>query len=347
MIYCVNEFDEDPIMLINSHIGIDEEDGMGIDSAIFQRELLYLDSLGKKRIQVWINSIGGVIVDGYNIISAILNTKTPVDTYNVGLSASIAGVIFMCGRERYMNDYALFMTHPPQGSSNSKVKDFLQDSLTTLLSAKSDITKEMVNELMMLDTFLNADGCKEKGFCTEVKKTNEMNLKDVTNHSIIFKEANKITNKLLITNKPSMLKLTNKLGLIDGANEEAILESISKMQNRFETEKEALKTELESVKTEKNTLVLEVDELKNTALIEKCTNLIKGFAQDGKIKDEPETVEKWVNFAKIDFEGTKDVLEGLPINKVAPVIETNNVDSDLPKASYLTEKLREITNRKK
>lgn len=346
MIYCVNEYSDEPIMLINSHIGIDPDEGMGIDSAIFQRELLYLDSLGKKRIQVWINSIGGVIVDGYNIISAILNTKTPVDTYNVGLSASIAGVIFMCGRERYMNDYALFMTHPPQGSSNSKVKDFLQDSLTTLLSAKSDITKEMVNELMMLDTFLNAQGCKEKGFCTEIKNTNEMNLKEETNHFLILEKANLITNKLLIKPK-TMLKVTNKLGLVDGANEEAVLEAISKMQNRFETEKEGLKTELEAVKTEKNSLALEVEDLKNNALIEKCTNLVTGFAKDGKIKDEPETVEKWVNFAKIDFQGTQEILEGLPINKTAPVIETNKGDSDLPKPSYLTEKLREITNKKK
>lgn len=325
---------------------MDPDEGMGIDSAIFQRELLYLDSLGKKRIQVWINSIGGVIVDGYNIISAILNTKTPVDTYNVGLSASIAGVIFMCGRERYMNDYALFMTHPPQGSSNSKVKDFLQDSLTTLLSAKSDITKEMVNELMMLDTFLNAQGCKEKGFCTEIKNTNEMNLKEETNHFLILEKANLITNKLLIKPK-TMLKVTNKLGLVDGANEEVVLEAISKMQNRFETEKEGLKTELEAVKTEKNSLALEVEDLKNNALIEKCTNLVTGFAKEGKIKDEPETIEKWVNFAKIDFQGTQEILEGLPINKIAPVIETNKVDSDLPKPSYLTEKLREITNKKK
>ena len=59
-------------MLINTHIGFDETDGMGVDGAQFQRELLYLDSLGKKRIQVWINSIGGSVMEGYNIELAIL-----------------------------------------------------------------------------------------------------------------------------------------------------------------------------------------------------------------------------------------------------------------------------------
>ena len=38
-------------MLINSHIGFDEEDGMGIDGNIFQKELLYLDTLGKKEFK--------------------------------------------------------------------------------------------------------------------------------------------------------------------------------------------------------------------------------------------------------------------------------------------------------
>jgi ATP-dependent Clp protease protease subunit len=333
-------------MLLNTHIGMDEEDGMGVDSAVFQRELLYLDSLGKKRIQLWINSIGGSIVEGYNIASAVLKTKTPVDTYNVGLAASMAGVIFMCGRERYMMDYALFMTHPPQGSSNGNIKSFLQDSLTTLLSAKSDISKEMVNQMMLLDTFLNATSCKEKGFCTEIENTNENNLKEETNHFSIFREANKITNSLLINKKPQMLKVTNKLGLNEGSSEEVVLDAISKMENRFNAEKEGFKTALESIKEEKNALEIEVEALKDTATIEKCTNLIKEFAKDGKIKDEEDTIEKWVNFAKIDFEGTKSVLEGLPINKVANKIEIIETEA-LPKKSYLAEKLSEITNKNK
>jgi len=107
MIYCIDQNSDEPIMLINTHIGFDEADGMGIDGALFQKELLFLDTLGKKRIQVWINCVGGIVMDGYNIGSAILKTKTPVDTYNVGIAASIAGVLFMCGRNRVMMDYAL------------------------------------------------------------------------------------------------------------------------------------------------------------------------------------------------------------------------------------------------
>ena len=63
-------------------------------------QLLYLDhSDSKKDISLYINSPGGVVMDGYNIYNAILRSKTPVDTYNVGIAASIAGVIFMAGRK--------------------------------------------------------------------------------------------------------------------------------------------------------------------------------------------------------------------------------------------------------
>ena len=49
MIYCVDPSADEPILLINKHIGFDEKDGMGIDGALFQQELLMLDALGKKK----------------------------------------------------------------------------------------------------------------------------------------------------------------------------------------------------------------------------------------------------------------------------------------------------------
>ena len=51
MIYCIDPTADEPIFLINKHIGYDKDDGMGIDGSIFQQELLQMDSLGKKRIQ--------------------------------------------------------------------------------------------------------------------------------------------------------------------------------------------------------------------------------------------------------------------------------------------------------
>ncbi len=89
-IYTIDVESDEPIMLINKHIGNDDQLGQGIDGSIFQAELLRLDTMGKKRIQVWISSEGGIVMDGYKIYNAILKSKTKVDTYNVGICASIA-----------------------------------------------------------------------------------------------------------------------------------------------------------------------------------------------------------------------------------------------------------------
>jgi len=355
MIYCLDENIDEPIMLINSHIGFDDEDGQGIDGAQFQRELLYLDTLGKKRIQVWINSIGGVVMDGYNIASAILKTKTPVDTYNVGMSASIAGVIFMCGRNRIMMDYAQFMMHPVSGSSDEKSKQSFEDSLSTLLSAKADITQEQVAELMAETTWINAEDCLEKGFCTEIEKTSNVNKKRLStaNVSNFLKEANLITNKLITPikkHKKSMLKVTNKLGLNDDANEDSVLRAIQEMENKAKSDKEKMQDEMDALKAKMEADNKAFEDLKakfDASEDENCKNMVKEFANVGKIANEEAVINKWVALAKNDLEGTKEILNSLPLNKVANKIETANEGKvDQKVGQYMHERLAEITNKK-
>ena len=54
--YTIDIAAEEPIMMLDKHIGYDSDKGEGIDGAEFAKELLYLDSLQKKRIQVRINT---------------------------------------------------------------------------------------------------------------------------------------------------------------------------------------------------------------------------------------------------------------------------------------------------
>jgi len=322
MIYCIDETLDEPIMLINSHIGFDDVDGMGIDGTIFQKELLYLDTLGKKRIQVWINSIGGVVIDGYSIGSTILKTKTPVDTYNVGMAASIAGAIFMCGRNRVTMDFAQFMMHPVSGAMDKKSAKSFEDSISTLLSAKSNMTQEEVSELMAETTWLNADQCLEKGICTEIEKTANVNKKRLSTANIdnFLREANLITNKFLKTkNKKSMLKVTNKLGLNDDANEESILKAIQEIENKAMTAKEKMKAEMDALKEKMDADNKAFDELKakfDATKEDNCKNMVTGFATLGEIANDEAIINKWTALASNDFEGTKELLESLPVNKV-------------------------------
>jgi ATP-dependent Clp endopeptidase proteolytic subunit ClpP len=200
MNYTIDPNSEEPIMLIDKHIGFDADEGPGIMGDLFQKELFMLDGMNKKRIQVWINSAGGVVQDGWNIYNAILRTKTKVDTYCVGMAASIAGVIFQAGRKRVMNDYGILMYHNPFGGDDKSL-DAIRDSLITMISQRSSMNAFDVSKMMNRTTWIGADEAMTMGLCDEIDQSVEMNTKrSVGTHAearLYWRETNKAINALL------------------------------------------------------------------------------------------------------------------------------------------------------
>lgn len=366
MIYTVQSSlqTDEPIMLINRHIGFDSEDGMGIDGSLFQRELLELDSMGKRRIQVWINSPGGLVMDGYNIYNAILKSNTPVDTYNVGICASIAGVIFMAGRKRFMCDYAKFMMHNPFGSTDKKQLEEMKNSLVTMLASKSKITESEVDMLMSRTTWMNAAECFASGFCTDIEVTSEQNKKRMPTNDAkaMWKEGNLIINNVF-KKENKMTKVTNKLKLNESASEEAIVEAIQALENKIKNSEDALaeaKDDLDAANTKAEQAEKKYNDLKKISdaadakakeaeekLAEtNIKNMVSDFAKIGKIKNDEATITKWVETAKkVGLEETKTMLEDLPINKTANKL---GIVGDLKESSLIgvvAKKMAELRNK--
>lgn len=388
MIYTVDPNAEVPIMLIDKHIGYNDEDGQGIDGSLFQRELLQLDSMGKKSIQVWINSPGGSVFEGFAIFNAILNTNTPVDTYNIGMAASMAGVIFMAGRKRMMADYAMFMTHMPGNSSSDKLLAAMADAMVTMTSAKSNVSEEDMRKMMKKETWLNATDCFEMGLCTEAPvQTSLANKKwmpaATTDSRVLWIEAKKVAANVLNNNTSqtqnstnmSMTKVTMKLGLVEAATEDNIVEAIKVIEGRaytaetriiqLETQHATKLTEVTSqatadVKTANDKVtditgkltvsearattaetalaakVVEYDaikakydamELEKTNAVEAAkktaaTAMVDAHVRTGRIKNETAVIAKWVVLATADLEGTKAMIESIPLSVTAPVFQT-------------------------
>lgn len=361
--YTVDINSDEPIMLLNKHIGFDSEDGMGIDGSLFQQELLQLDSMGKKRIVVWINSPGGNVMDGYNIFSAISKTKTPVDTYNCGVAASIAGVIFMAGRKRTMADYASLMIHPPSGSSDKKAMESFRASLITALSANANVSEDEVGYLMDRTTWLNAAECFAKGFCNEIEATSEQNkkrMKQASDVKAMFAISNSIKGFTTITNKSIvMTKVTMKLGLNDAATEDNVVSAIKEIEdkaynaevakiaaenkvkeieNATKAEKEDLAKKLKEAEDAKATVNANYDKLKaeydamvtdklaaeKATLEVKAKNMVEGYAKAGRIKNEASVILKWTNKAVENYEETEELIKDLPLSKEAPKLEIAN-----------------------
>lgn len=333
--YCINPDADEPIMLINKHVGFDPMEGEGVNGAWFQEELMRLDQMGKKRIQVWINSPGGVVMDGYNIYSAILQTKTKVDTYCVGIAASIAAVIFQAGRERIMADYGVLMYHNPYGGDDANQLSKMRDSIAVMVASRAGKGKDEVLSIMDKTSWIDANEAMESGLCDRIDNSGDFNKKrkaQTTEAVAMWRESNRILNSILNKNQTNMINVINKLGLAENAVEKDVLDAI---QNK-EAEMAEMKNALEKAQAECDELKkkyidlcdkMEADakakaELEEKEMEEECKAMVENFAKLGRIKNEADVIEKWVATAKTQgVEATKAMIESLPLNKAAANIQ--------------------------
>jgi ATP-dependent Clp protease protease subunit len=256
--YCIDPTADEPIMLINKHIGFDEKDGQGVDGSLFQEELLQLDRMGKKRIQIWINSPGGTVMDGYNIVNAILKSVTKVDTYCVGIAASIAAVIFQQGRNRIMADYGLLMYHNPYGGNGGDELDAMRNSIVTMIATRTGKPSQDIKRVMDKTTWIEADEAYKNGFCDTVEVSVDLNKKrqliGAGDAKAMYLQGNAVLNSILNDKnliKPNTMSfklVTNKLGLNESATEDNILRAIQDIENKAATESATLNTALNEAK---------------------------------------------------------------------------------------------------
>lgn len=339
-LYTIDPNATEPIMLIDKHIGFDPEEGEGIMGDKFSRELMFLDTLGKSKIHIWINSPGGVVTDGEQIFGTILKTKTKVDTHNVGIAASIAGPIFLAGRSRYMMDYAKLMIHPVSGG-DTKARQALEDAVVTMLSSRSLVSPERIKEMMEKTTWLSAEDCKSMGLC-DVESSSEYNRPRATND---YKDFKSIVNTLINNKKPKkMNKVTNKLGLVDGANEELILNAIAEIENKVSAEANkvsAAKKALDEAEAKYNELKAKYDTLEAEnkaaneakakaeaeAKVANATELVSNAVKLGKITNDAKVIESWKEQAIANFEVTKNLIDSIAVNKSGAKI-TNEVKAE-------------------
>lgn len=349
--YCPNPDVDVPKMFIDMQIGgKDAEGNPGIDGNLFAKELFCLsDEMGKKNIQVWINSEGGFVQEGQSVYAAILHSKAKVDTVCYGLAASIAGVIFQAGRKRFMTDYSNLMYHPAYNEDGTEDKGLtaMNDSIAVMISSRTGNSLDRVKALMNAGkpkeekgTWINAvDACK-MGFCDEEMPSDEANLKrmqSLPTPQAKWQFANKILNQIKETPKiKSMKQVCNKLGLNEEANEASVVNAIEDMRAKNKASMEDLQAKLNKKNEEMETLNKEMTNLKNEIeenkkakaksddeakaqlvldTAAKAKTEVTNLVATGRIKNEKATVDKWeASFVK-NFTETKELSELLPVTK--------------------------------
>lgn len=114
------------------------------------KELLQLEKTCDK-VRIRVNSQGGEVYPGIAIFNAIRRAKCDIDIYTDGVSASIAGIIALCGRKHYMGRYSRLMIHAVSGGVFGNIPDLqrmieeianLEKTLSEIISERMQITPE-------------------------------------------------------------------------------------------------------------------------------------------------------------------------------------------------------------
>ncbi len=130
----------------------------------------------RRPIRIYIFSYGGDVDVMWSIIDTIEASATPVYTYNLGVAASAACLIFLSGHKRYMMKRARIVIH--EGSArmsgdSTKVLD-ASDSYRKVIRQMKDyilsrtkITPATLNRQKSHDWELDTEYCMAHGVCDE------------------------------------------------------------------------------------------------------------------------------------------------------------------------------------
>jgi ATP-dependent Clp protease protease subunit len=143
-------------------------------------QLLYLESVDKdKDIQLYINSPGGSITDGFAIYDTMQHIKPDVSTICVGMAASMGAFLLAGGAKgkRLALPNSEVMIHQPLGGSRGQATDIeihakriikMREDLNKILSERTGQPIETIERDTDRDHFMNALEAKEYGIIDEV-----------------------------------------------------------------------------------------------------------------------------------------------------------------------------------
>lgn len=147
---------------------------------VIQAQLLFLSSVdGKRDIQIYINSPGGIVYSGLAIYDTMHYITPDVATICTGIAASMAAVLLCAGTKgkRSGLGHSRVMIHQPMGGAQGQASDMeislkeiikLKTELYTIISNHSGQTFEKVEKDSDRDYWMRADEAKNYGMIDEI-----------------------------------------------------------------------------------------------------------------------------------------------------------------------------------
>lgn len=239
------------------------------------------------RINVHINSEGGEVYAGISIFNALRSCSKDVVIYTDGISASIAGIIAMCGRPHYMSKYARLMIHSVSAGVYGNKKDLegtideilaLENTLADIISSRMGRSAEEVKEVYFdgTDHWFTAEQAVAAGLADGIYDLN-LEFRGSESASDVYKKV--FTNRAAIRSQI--------------------------IKDMFDVKKISQKTRFENVKSEDDVLKVIDELLGEKESLERENEDLKARIKELEDKDIEKILETAVKAGKID-EGEKD-----------------------------------------
>lgn len=166
------------------------------------KEILNI-SKDNEELEIYINSIGGEVISGFEIYSLLKEWKGKTTVKIIGMAGSSASTIAMSGDIVKISPVGQVMVHNSailtSGNHNELSKDIetlksIDQSIVNAYKLKTGLSNDELKTLMNNETYMTAQKAKELGFI------------DV----IMFDESNIITNNISSVNETLSIEVINK-----------------------------------------------------------------------------------------------------------------------------------------
>lgn len=146
---------------------------VGLDSATVVKQL---NAIKSAKINLRINSPGGMVFDGMAIYNALARHPAEVTTHIDGIAASIASVIALAGKRVLIAENAMMMIHNPwsiaAGDSaefrkQADVLDQIKETIINTYVTRTSMERAEVAQLMDAETWFTAADAVARKFADE------------------------------------------------------------------------------------------------------------------------------------------------------------------------------------
>lgn len=314
---------------------------------------------------VRVHSYGGSVIEGNMIINALRNCRIPVTAYVDGIAASMAAMLLTAVGRVYMSENALLMLHAPaacctagRGTAQEHAKtaamlESLEDVFVKALAARTGKSKKTVKAWMTGDNWFSARQAMDEGLVDGIvdaiaspETTPTPQQAEASTVEQVYAMFGGITASAALAQgeatAPEVVEtifqndnhmeiskqIAAALGVGDSVSDEQIVSRVRELHTAA-AEAEGLRRKVEYYEKQE----AERFEAQCTALVTEAEKARKITASER---------ERWLGFARANYEDTKAILSGMPAAH-----DLSESPANTPPADPWKARLEEIERRSK